>query len=264
MATETLGDRMKDFYESRSKMCLTRRTPVIIRIDGCCFHTFTKGLKKPFDDVFFNVMKNTCEDLCKAIQGCKLGYVQSDEISLLLTDYDTLQSDCWYNYSVQKLCSVTASMAAMFFNKNWRSYVDYMKGMYSDLEDLKYHKKLLEKTELGGYFDAKAFNLPEREVVNYFIWRQNDATKNSIQALAQANFSQKQLQNLSNSQLQEKLFNEKRINWNDCSTAEKHGICVKKTGEGWTVDTEIPIFSQDREYIEEVLPTMEISLKVEE
>lgn len=258
MVADKLGDRMKENYENRSKTYLTRRIPVLLRLDGCHFHTFTKGLKKPYDSLFIEVMQKTTKSLCESIQGCKFGYVESDEISLLLTDYDTLQTDAWFDYSVQKICSVAASMAAMFFNKHLKERVDEQSTIQK-LNDTNYYNTLIKKIELGGYFDARAFNLPEHEVVNYFIWRQNDATRNSIQGLAQANFSQKQLQGLNNSQLQDKLHEEKGINWNDCKTVEKRGSAVIKvmdstTGRSkWTVDTEMPIISQNKDYIENIL-----------
>lgn len=257
MVADKLGDRMKDYYENRSKTYLTRRVPVLLRLDGCHFHTFTKGLKKPYDSLFIEVMQKTTKSLCESIQGCKFGYVESDEISLLLTDYDTLQTDAWFDYSVQKICSVAASMAAMFFNKHLKECA------LQEFDDKDYYNTLLKKIELGGYFDARAFNIPEHEVVNYFIWRQNDATRNSIQGLAQANFSQKQLQGLNNSQLQDKLHEEKGINWNDCKTVEKRGSAVIKvldpiTGRSkWTVDTEMPIISQNKDYIENILKNIE-------
>lgn len=253
MVADKLGDRMKENYENRSKTYLMRRSNVILRLDGCHFHTFTKGLKKPYDSLFIEVMQKTTKSLCESIQGCKFGYVESDEISLLLTDYDTLQTDAWFDYSVQKICSVAASMAAMFFNRHLKECA------LQEFDDKDYYNTLLKKIELGGYFDARAFNLPEHEVVNYFIWRQNDATRNSIQGLAQANFSQKQLQGLNNSQLQDKLHEEKGINWNDCKTVEKRGSAVIKimdpiTGRSkWTVDTEMPIISQNKDYIENIL-----------
>lgn len=266
MVADALGDRMKEYYENRSKSYLTRRTPVIIRIDGCHFHSFCRGLRKPYDPTFIKAMQLTTKDLCENIQGCKIGYVESDEISLLLTDYDTLQTDAWFDYSVQKICSVAASMTAMYFNRNWSKLVEefYEKNVednWHDDDERYYNDVLKKKVELGGYFDARAFNLPESEIVNYFIWRQNDATRNSIQGLAQANFSQKQLQGLNNSQLQDKLHEEKNINWNNCSVAEKRGTCVKRnTIEGksnWIIDTNISIFTQNRNYIEEVLPKEE-------
>lgn len=253
MVADKLGDRMKENYENRSKTYLMRRSNVILRLDGCHFHTFTKGLKKPYDSLFIEVMQKTTKSLCESIQGCKFGYVESDEISLLLTDYDTLQTDAWFDYSVQKICSVAASMATMFFNRHLKECA------LQEFDDKDYYNTLLKKIELGGYFDARAFNIPEHEIVNYFIWRQNDATRNSIQGLAQANFSQKQLQGLNNSQLQDKLYEEKGINWNDCKTVEKRGSAVIKvmdpiTGRSkWTVDTEMPIISQNKDYIENIL-----------
>lgn len=268
MVADALGDRMKEYYENRSKSYLTRRTPVIIRIDGCHFHSFCRGLRKPYDPTFIKAMQLTTKDLCESIQGCKIGYVESDEISLLLTDYDTFQTDAWFDYSVQKICSVAASMTAMYFNRNWSKLVEefYEKNVednwHEDEDERYYNNVLKKKVELGGYFDARAFNLPESEIVNYFIWRQNDATRNSIQGLAQANFSQKQLQGLNSSQLQDKLHEEKNINWNDCSVVEKRGTCVKRNviegKSNWIIDTNIPIFTQNRNYIEEVLPKEEV------
>ena len=196
-------------------------------------------------------MQETTKSLCENIQGCKIGYVESDEISLLLTDYDTLNTDAWFDYSVQKICSVSASMAALFFNKYWQKNVAELGDVYKS------------KSELNTYFDARAFNIPKEEITNYFIWRQNDATRNSIQGLAQANFSQKQIHSLNNSQLQDKLHEEKGINWNDCKTVEKRGSCVihffdeSINRSKWVIDEEIPIFTQNRDYIENILKKIE-------
>ena len=251
MVADKIGNRFKEYYENRSKTYLMRRSNVIVRIDGCHFHNYCKGLQKPFDPIFIKTMQQTTKSLCENIQGCKIGYVESDEISLLLTDYDTLQTDAWFNYSVQKICSVSASMAALFFNKYWQKNVVELSAFYKS------------KSELGAYFDARAFNLPKEEVTNYFIWRQNDATRNSIQSLAQANFSQKQIHSLNNSQLQDKLHEEKGINWNDCKTVEKRGSCVihvfdKSINHSkWIIDEEIPIFTQNRDYIENILKKLE-------
>ena len=251
MVADKIGNRFKEYYENRSKTYLMRRSNVIVRIDGCHFHNYCKGLQKPFDPTFIKTMQQTTKSLCENIQGCKIGYVESDEISLLLTDYDTLQTDAWFNYSVQKICSVSASMAALFFNKYWQKNVTELSAVYKS------------KSELGAYFDARAFNLPKEEVTNYFIWRQNDATRNSIQSLAQTNFSQKQIHSLNNSQLQDKLHEEKGINWNDCKTVEKRGSCVihvfdkSINSSKWIIDEEIPIFTQNRDYIENILKKLE-------
>ena len=116
---DSLGDRMKSNYEERSRVYLTRRTPVIIRLDGKSFHTFTRKLQKPYDAIFHDTMNDTLEFLCKNIQGCKFGYTQSDEITLVLTDYDTLTTDAWFDYQVQKMCSIAASMATLEFNRSF-------------------------------------------------------------------------------------------------------------------------------------------------
>ena len=116
---DELGKRMKEYYENITKIKLMRRTPVIIRIDGKAFHTFTRGFKKPFDEILIKSMQETTKYLCENIQGCVLGYTQSDEISLLLIDYKNLNSSAWFDYEIQKICSIAASMATMAFNKSF-------------------------------------------------------------------------------------------------------------------------------------------------
>ena len=113
---DSLGNRMKR-YENVSRLYLTRRVPVIIRVDGKAFHTYTKGMKKPFDRILMTVMQQTMQYLCENIQGCVFGYTQSDEITLVLTDYKTASTDAWFGNGVQKMCSVAASMATMAFNR---------------------------------------------------------------------------------------------------------------------------------------------------
>jgi len=117
----TLGDRMKTYYENRSQTYLTRYTPVIIRLDGCHFHTFAKGFCKPFDKLLAKTMQMTTKYLCENIQGVKFAYTQSDEISLLLIDYNkedlSIQTEAWFDYRVQKIVSVAASLATFAFNK---------------------------------------------------------------------------------------------------------------------------------------------------
>jgi tRNA(His) 5'-end guanylyltransferase len=116
---DDLGTRMKTFYEEVPKTRLTRRTPVAIRIDGKAFHTFTRGFDKPFDEVLGNAMVATMKYLCENIQGCVFGYTQSDEITLILIDYQKLTSSAWFDYEVQKICSIAASMATMEFNRQF-------------------------------------------------------------------------------------------------------------------------------------------------
>ena len=234
-----LGDRMKSNYENRSKTELFRRTPVIIRLAGKAFHTFTRGLQKPYDTILMKTMQETMLYLCENIQGCKIGYTQSDEITLLLTDYDTLTTDAWFDYEVQKLCSVSASMATLAFNKLFEENV-------VSIEDtIRYNDKFMK-----AMFDARCFNIPKEEVCNCFIWRQQDATRNAIQLLGQNYFSSKELHKKSCNDIQDMLMVNKSINFNDERTDFKRGSCGYKDGIKWTIDREIPIFTQDRNFIE--------------
>lgn len=248
---DSLGDRMKEYYENRYKIMLTRRTPVIIRIDGKAFHSFTKKFEKPYDSVFHEAMNDTLKRLCENIQGCKFGYTQSDEISLLLTDYDTLNTDGWFNYELEKICSIAASMATLYFNQAFRWYVSqHNSGSTLDNYDI----ERMKSRDKGALFDARAFNIPEDDVVNYFIWRQQDCTRNAIQMLGQTNFSHKELQGKSCSDIQDMLMLQKNINFNDMPVDFKRGVsCVKKPDANnrnkWTLDFNNPIFTQDREYI---------------
>lgn len=266
---DSLGDRMKA-YEAVPKNFLMKRTPVIIRLDGKAFHTFTRGFDKPFDEVIEYAMESTMVQLCANIQGCVLGYTQSDEITLVLCDYQKVDTDAWFEYNVEKMCSVAASMATLYFFKSLSDYCDKLwesdKISFADKINL-----INRKLEKGAYFDARCFNLPKEEVANCLIWRQQDATRNSIQALAQSLYSQKQLSGLNCSQLQDKMFTEKGVNWNDLSTYQKRGACavrklmpqMKKTKNNdlvgliykpkWVIDLNIPIFTQDRDYINSLL-----------
>lgn len=277
---DELGIRMKTYYEQIPKTKLMRRTPVAIRIDGKAFHTFTRGFQKPFDEVLIKSMQETMKYLCENIQGCVLGYTQSDEITLILVDYKNLNSDAWFDYEVQKMCSIAASMATMAFNKyfaeevfKWKAkafpidYLGYNTGMVSmaDVQLLDTYNKAINK---GAMFDARVFNIPKEEVTNLVYWRQLDATRNSIQMVGQANFSHQQLQGKSCNMIQDMLMIEKGINWNDLPTYQKRGsCCIKKWYEDttedegayivrahWVVDTEIPIFKgEDRKYIDKLI-----------
>jgi tRNA(His) 5'-end guanylyltransferase len=255
---DALGDRMKNNYENRYRFYLTRRTPVIIRIDGNAFHTFTKGLERPFDADFMWAMQQTCLNLCKNIQGCVGGYVQSDEISLLLIDYQNLDSDAWFDYNLQKITSIAAARATMIFNAAVdEGILSRVFGDYAKLWESKRHKAM---------FDARAFNVPKEEVCNYFIWRQKDATRNSIQSVGQAYFSHKELEGKSQSDIQEMLFQKQGINWNAYSIPVKRGSFVRRyestieredgsvvVSYPWYIDTEMPILTEDRNYINDLV-----------
>ena len=262
MDRTTLGDRMKNNYENITRYYLTRRMPVIIRLDGRSFHTFTRGFKKPFDDILIKTMQDTMKYLCENIQGCVLGYTQSDEISLVLTDYAELTTDAWFGNNLQKMCSVSASMATVAFNKF------FYDNMPAEGENSGTYYKAFEK---GAMFDSRVFTIPKEEVCNYLLWRQQDATRNSIQSVGQANFSQKELHGKSCSDIQDMLMTQKGINWNDYTTTLKRGSCCIKIDDSlteydevenisdyiqrskWVIDDEIPIFTKYINYVEKLI-----------
>ena len=160
-----LDIRMKNNYETVAKTRLLRRTPVIIRIDGKAFHTFTRGMKKPFDEILVKSMQSTMKYLCENIQGCVFGYTQSDEITLILIDYQTLTTEAWFDYEVQKMCSIAASMATMAFNKYFPIVASNWIEDHKDIDD-DYLKTLINNVDKGALFDARCFNIPREEVTN--------------------------------------------------------------------------------------------------
>ena len=282
---DDLEKRMKTFYEQVPKTKLMRRCPVAVRIDRKSFRTFTKNLQKPFDEVLIKTMQDTMKYLCENIQGCVLGYTQSDEITLILVDYKKLTSSAWFNYEVQKICSIAASMATMAFNKYFiENYLDYYLDYLVNYGD-RYHPNFEDKKDVekwrricGAYskaaekvamFDARCFNIPKEEVANLLYWRQWCASRNSVQMVGQANFSHKKLQNKTCSDIQDVLMTQKGINWNELPTHQKRGSCCIKTLESisdseenkngtkrshWIIDTEIPIFrGEGREYIDKLV-----------
>lgn len=255
---------MKTYYEEVSRTELVRRMPVIIRIDGCHFHTFTRGLKKPFDNIFMESMQLTMKYLCEHIQGCVLGYTQSDEITLVLTDYAKLTTSAWFDYEVQKMCSVSASMASYIFNKVFKELSDkwyddnYISKETNTKEETGYCHTLSRCVEAGAYFDARCFNVPIEEVTNCIYWRQKDAERNSVNSVAQSLYSHNDLQGIGVHDLVVKMEQEKGVIWGNLPTDQKRGTCcIKKEGK-WVIDHEIPQFkNEDREYIE-------IKIRVEE
>lgn len=264
MTKDSLGDRMKSYYEGISKTSLMRRTPVIIRIDGRAFHTFTRGFQKPYDEVLARAMNMTTKALCSSIQGCVFGYTQSDEITLVLQDYEKLNTEAWFGYEVQKMCSISASMATLYFNKFFNRLVSELDGgefesQYSDEYVLTDNNAYVRADFTGAMFDARCFNIPKEEVCNCLIWRQQDATRNSIEMLGRYHFGDKKLFKKNCSDIQDMLMNEKNINWNDIPTRFKRGaaaIQIPKTLENgeirkeWIIDDNMPILTQDRDYVE--------------
>ena len=261
---DDLGTRMKKFYEEVPKYKLYRRTPVAIRIDGKAFHTFTKGFEKPFDTILMTAMQNTMKYLCENIQGCVLGYTQSDEITLILVDYQTLTTDAWFDYEIQKICSISASMATMAFNKFFAEAVENHRVEWEygltpqSVEIQKEHQKYMitlgAAKNKGAMFDARCSNIPKEEVCNLIYWRQLDATRNSIQMVGQAYFSHNELQGKSCNNIQDMLMDKYNINWNNYPIPCKRGTCCIKTNDGWMIDRNIPIFkNEDRNYIDKLI-----------
>ena len=223
----SLGDRMKKNYEDRYRFYLTRRTPVIMRLDGRAFHTLTKNAEKPFDESFADLMIGTARELCSRIQGIKCAYIQSDEISFLLTDFDTLTTEAYFDYNIQKMVSVTAGLASVLF------------ATY-------YSPRITVAT-----FDCRVFNVPKEEVCNYFIWRQKDWKRNSILMLGQHHYSYKQLLNRNCAEIHEMLHN-KGVNWADLPRKWKNGWFIYKLKDTWHSDP-ASIFTENRNVIEQYL-----------
>jgi tRNA(His) 5'-end guanylyltransferase len=253
---------MKTYYEDRTRIYLPRRTYTLIRIDGKAFHSYTKGLVKPFDEGLIEDMNATTRYLCTEIQGAVLGYVQSDEISILIADFKDFSTQMWFDGNVQKIASISASLATAKFNqlrlvrKQNEVYGNTMR--YMTIDEIDKHKL--------ATFDARAFQIPEKEeVINYFIWRQRDAIKNSIQSVAQAHFSQKELNKVNTDEMKGMLAG-KGILWEDFTYRKQRGGIVMKvtviTSDGNTTYTrnkwqsvETPVISEDRTFIGDIIPT---------
>lgn len=214
---DSLGDRMKEQYENRTRYGLPRRTYTIIRLDGAHFHTYTRGLKKPFDKELFEDIDAAIIAMMPEIQGAVFAYTQSDEISILLTDFAQLTTDAWFDGNLQKMCSVSASIMTAEFNME--RFVRYM---------------LNKPTTIDGFslafFDSRVFTIPDRiEVMNYFIWRGNDCSRNSVSMVAQSLFSHKELHGKSTAQMHEMMHQQKGVNWaTDYSDGEKNGRLIVK------------------------------------
>lgn len=244
----SLGDRMKG-YEDAYRFYLPNRMPVILRLDGKAFHSYTKGLERPFDQRLIDCLNETAIYLCKNTQGTKLAYLQSDEISLLIYQPD-FKSQAWFDGNLQKMVSVAASMASGYFTSISHRIFGITKP---------------------AIFDCRAFVVPLDEVVNSLEWRMQDATRNSVQMVARANFSHKRCNDKTCAELQEMLFQEKGINWSNLPISQKRGRCIIKQKSlkpafnpkteteivvertEWIIDNEPPIFHQYRGYIEKLL-----------
>lgn len=272
---DELGNRIKRNYEKRTRILLPRRTYTIIRIDGKAFHTYTRGCERPFDAGLIADMDETAKYLCSKIQGAKIGFVQSDEINILMTDFDTLQTDAWFDGNIQKIVSIAASHAASKFNQlRWMRYVNerYNDGAADDPVSWEWFEAV-RKLRLAD-FDARTFTIPSlTEVCNYFIWRQQDTVRNSISSVAQSLYSSKQLHGKNMSEQQD-MIHEKGQNWNDFPAIQKRGRFVYKkeikcetefkgkefiqqsyTRNIWVAE-ECPTFTKDQNFLLEFIPNI--------
>lgn len=262
---DSLGNRMKD-YENCYRLYLPKRQAIIVRCDGRAFHSFTKGFNRPYDTLFAKCMWETAKQLCENIGGCVFGYTQSDEISLILVDYKNINTEPWFGNNLQKIVSISASMATHFFNEAFRRevYREAVNNKNWGPDNETPHMKALSSR--FAFFDARAFILPREEIANYIYWRQLDCVRNSIQLAGQAYFSHKQLQNKNCDQIQEMLWQEHQVNWSKYPTWFKNGVAIYKqpreishknedgtqssvVRDKWIIDLEMPMVSQNPDFI---------------
>lgn len=285
MKHDAISTRMKTKYEDVFRQTIPQRTYALLRIDGKAFHTFTKGLPTPFSQDLADALDHAALELCKVMQGCRLAYGQSDEYSFLFTDFEDIDTEMWFKGNVQKITSVAASIFTAHFNAKWqeivqdgRVFVDKCSLPRANDPDKK--KKFIDKLAM---FDARVFIIPGRtDVINYFVWRQQDASRNSLSMLASTYFSAKELHGKKAADMHE-MLHRKGQNWNNWDISFKRGRVIKrikttriakfvhkssgKTLERpvhetpWAVDNDIPVFTQDHDYLDELVPLYELSAK---
>lgn len=247
---DALGDRMKKQYEDRTRYFLPRRTYTIIRIDGKAFHSFTKGMERPFDTRLMDCMDRTTKALCENIQGTVIGYTQSDEISILLTDFEKETTSAFFDGNIQKIASISASIATATFN---REFFQNFSG-----------------SDKMAYFDSRVFTIPDPvEVENYFVWRQKDAIRNSISMTAQSLYSHKELHGKNTNEMQELCF-QKGVNWNDMPNGFKRGRFVMKEyyevdgtqRSKWEISPAFEI-TKERERFSSIIPNVFVKQEIE-
>jgi len=222
---DELGNRMKQDYEDALRLYIPRRTHVILRIDGRGFHTFTKDMERPYCRRLADALDEAALKLCQEMIGCRFAYGQSDEYSFVLSDIEPLDARLWFDGNVQKMVSVSASLFTAFFNQAFDG-------------------------DQPAAFDSRLLVIAQREEVEkYLLWRQLDASANSLNMLASAHFSHEELVGRSTAEKHE-LLHGKGINWAKEPADFKRGRAVVREAEGgWRVDHEIPIFNREPEYL---------------
>lgn len=258
MSNTEIDIRMKENYESRWCFMLPRRGYTIIRVDGRAFHTWTRGLERPYSKPLMAVMDKVALALCEAISGAQMAYVQSDEISVLVTDFAKIDTNAWFDNNLQKLCSISASIATAAFNHEWM-----MRAIGEDAP-----------TPRPAHFDSRVFQIPDPvEVANYLVARQKDAARNSVSMLAQHYCSANELHGVSCEKMHDKIH-EHGDNWNNHPVRFKHGgAVVKQMCEPYKKQTKVgeveipahlewavvdpPVFTKDRPWLERQIPLHE-------
>lgn len=266
MSNKSLSDRMKR-YEASYGILIPPRTYTIVRVDGKNFSKFTKRMNKPFDDQFSESMDYAAIELCKYFNP-KFAYVQSDEISLVFTDIENIDSEMIFDGKVQKICSLTAAKAATSFNKRMLMFDAANTEDASDFIQALMNGENIYDT----VFDSRVFIIPDfREVSNYFVWRQQDCTRNSISMAADAVVGKGSSRGMNGSQKQDAMM-EKGVNWNEYAVKYKRGVIISKQPirvenenapnrfvmrNKWVIDDATPIFTQKPEYLHDLIPIIQ-------
>lgn len=242
MKKDSLGDRMKKNYEDRFRFELLRRTPCVIRLDGKAFHTFTRAFNRPFDERLSDAMNYAAEQLAVQVQGFKLAYLQSDECSILLTDYDQIETNAWFDYNKSKMETISSSIFTAYFNKK--------------LAELTIKKIKMAGHELA-FFDARSFSIPREDVANYFLWRAKDWERNSLSMYCRSFFSAKQLHG-KDRKAQHDMLHAQGKNWTtDLSSRWRNGTWLINTENGIEVRYDIQPLYQEIATIVNPLVTQE-------
>lgn len=251
-----IGFRMKE-YEYVTKGKLINKMPIAIRVDGKAFHTFTRGMEKPLDDVIRYAMQNTMLYLCSQIPNCVIGYTQSDEITIVLYNKNR-NAESWFDNDIQKITSVSASLTTLAFNLNFSNMIDLLNA-----NNVEFNPELYISRKNSALFDSRVFNIPEYEVNNMLIWRQLDARRNAISSLAQSVFSGDSRKELKNKKLEDLLamLESKNIFFENMPddfklgcTAVKKIVNIDSTKSvarlKWAIDRSIPNFIEDKNYVD--------------
>lgn len=221
---DSLGNRIKN-YENVSRYKLTPRMPVIIRLDGRSFHTFTKKFNRPFDSDLMDAMNYATKKVAEDMQGFKIAYIQSDEASFLITDFDSIEFQGWFDYNLSKMISISAATMTAHFNQYLQDIVLKKQNLFHQFNSWNF---ILNERPNLAVFDSRAFNIPKEDVANCFLWRSKDWSRNSLSMYARSFFSNKQLYGKNKNDMHEMLHQIGK-NWtNDLSEREKNGTFILK------------------------------------